>query len=144
VDQVLAKKHPASDKSKYVPGVCNIGPAERAKRRRSGIIAGAITIVLLVILVTASVSKYWRLVLILPASAAATGFLQDALHFCAGFGMKGLYNIVNGAGITNNVDLEDFRRKDRRKALNNYRYLAMYGNSYWRAKSAYIASDAVR
>jgi hypothetical protein len=100
----------------YVPGVCNIGPAERAKRRQSGIIAALIAIVLLVVLIAIGAPRGWRLLLILPASAAASGFLQDRLHFCAGFGMKGLYNVINSAGITNNVTSEEFRRKDKRRA----------------------------
>jgi hypothetical protein len=102
---------------KYIPGVCNIGPAERAQRRRSGIVASLLTMVLLVVLLGIDAPKGWRLLLILPAAGAASGFLQDAFHFCAGFGMKGLYNVVNSAGITDNVDLEEFRRKDQRKAL---------------------------
>lgn len=105
-----------SNKQKYTPGVCNIGPAERSKRRQTGIIAAIVTIVLLLILVATGVSEYWRLILFLPASAAATGFLQDAFHFCVGFGMKGLYNVVNDAGMTNNVESEEYRRKDRQKA----------------------------
>lgn len=109
-------RQPVSDKPQYIPGVCNIGPAERAKRRQSGIAAVVVTFVLLIILLTLNVSKYWRLALILPASAAASGFLQDAFHFCAGFGMKGLYNVANSAGITDNVASEEFRLKDRRKA----------------------------
>ena len=113
----LDTRQSISNEQKYIPGVCNIGPAERAKRRQSGIVAAIVTLILLAILVATGVSKYWRLTLILPASAAATGFLQDAFHFCAGFGMKGLYNVVNSTGITNSVDLEEFRRKDRRKAL---------------------------
>lgn len=105
-----------SDKQKYIPGVCNIGPAERAKRRQTGIIAVIVTIVLLVTLVASGVSVYWRLIIFLPASVAATGLLQDAFHFCVGFGIKGLYNVVNSAGITNNVESEEFRLKDRHKA----------------------------
>jgi len=101
----------------YIPGACNIGVAERAKRRQSGIVAALVTIVVLVILAMAGVPRAWRLVLILPAAGAASGFLQDAFHFCAGFGMKGLYNVVNSAGITDNVSLEEYRRKDKRKAL---------------------------
>jgi hypothetical protein len=103
--------------SAYVPGVCNIGPAERAKRRQSGIIGVVVSVILLGILLTTHAPKGWRLLLVLTVLAAASGFLQDALHFCAGFGMKGLYNVVNSAGITDNVDLEEFRRKDRNKAL---------------------------
>lgn len=106
-----------ADKSKYIPGVCNIGPAERTKRRQSGIVGLFIAMVLLVILLVIGAPKGWRLLLILPVSAAASGFLQDAFHFCAGFGMKGLYNVVNSAGITDNVASEEFRQKDRRKAL---------------------------
>jgi hypothetical protein len=101
----------------YTPGVCNIGPAERARRRQTGIIATIVTIVLLVILVATDASPYWRLILFLPATIAASGFLQDAFHFCAAFGVRGIYNVVNSAGITDNVDLEEYRRKDRNKAL---------------------------
>ena len=105
------------NKQEYIPGVCNIGPAERAQRRKIGIIFTLITIILLVILVTIDISPYWRLIIFLPATAAASGFLQDAFHFCAGFGMKGIYNVINSAGITDNIDLEEFRQKDRHKAL---------------------------
>lgn len=114
--QVQTTQHSSAAKSGYIPGVCNIGPAERAKRRRSGIIDALAAIVLLVFLHAIGTPKDWRLLLILPASASAAGFLQDLLHFCAGFGMRGLYNVANNAGITNNVTSEEFRRKDRNKA----------------------------
>ena len=106
----------ASAPAQYVPGVCNIGPAERATRRRAGIIAGIVTLVLLIVLVAIGAPKPWRLLIFLPAAAAANGFLQDAFHFCVGFGMRGLYNVINSAGITNNVELEKFRLQDKRKA----------------------------
>lgn len=117
--QTITAKKPATvnGQPKYIPGVCNIGSAERAKRRQSGIIALVIAIILLVVLIAIGASRNWRWLLILPVSAAASGFLQDALHFCAGFGMKGLYNVINSVGITENVTLEEFRRKDRHKAL---------------------------
>ena len=102
---------------KYIPGVCNIGPAERAKRRQSGYLAAIFGIVLLILLAIFGAAKGWRIVLILPFSAAASGFLQDAFHFCAGFGMKGLYNVVNSQGITDDVTKEEYRQKDKRKAL---------------------------
>ena len=112
--QIIQQK--INSKQEYIPGVCNIGPAERSKRQQSGIVATIATIVLLVIFISTGVSRYWRLLVILPSSAAAAGFLQNVFHFCAGFGMKGLYNVVNSAGITTNIDLEEFRRKDRKKA----------------------------
>ena len=103
--------------SRYVPGVCNIGPAERAKRRQSGIVGVVATIVLLAILIVLNVPHGWRLLVFLPATLAASGFLQDAFHFCAGFGLSGLYNVVNKAGVTEDVTEAEFRRKDRNKAL---------------------------
>lgn len=101
----------------YIPGVCNIGPAERAKRRRSGIAGAVIAFALLLLLLAIDAAPAWRLLLVLPVAGAASGFLQDAMHFCAGFGMKGIYNVINSVGITEDVQLEEFRRKDRDKAL---------------------------
>jgi hypothetical protein len=112
---------------KYIPGVCNIGPAERARRRQSGLLAAAVTIALLMILMAIHTPTSWRLLIFLPATAAASGYLQSAFHFCAGFGMRGLYNVVNSAGITNDVQSEEFRRKDRSKALTILAYSALVG-----------------
>lgn len=109
---------PASAKrSEYIPGVCNIGGAERARRRRSGIAGTVLALALLIFLLAIDAPPAWRLLLVLPVAAAASGFLQDAMHFCAAFGLKGIYNVINSAGITEDVELEKFRRKDRAKAL---------------------------
>ena len=107
----------ASNKQQYIPGVCNIGPAERRRRRMSGYLGVIIAIALLIVLLAINAPWPWRLFLILPLTMAASGFLQDAFHFCAGFGMKGLYNVINSVGVTDNVELEEYRKKDRRKAL---------------------------
>ena len=115
------------NKQTYVPGVCNIGPDERAKRRQGGIIASVVTLALLTILVSTHAPVGWRLLVFLPAFSAASGFLQDAFHFCAGFGMRGLYNVVNSAGITNDVANEEFRSKDRAKALNIFALSGVIG-----------------
>ena len=106
-----------SGSAEYIPGVCNIGPAERARRRRAGIASLIISAALLALLLSTHAAKPWRLLLIITVASAASGFLQDAMHFCAGFGFKGLYNVINSAGITEDVQLEEFRRKDRRKTL---------------------------
>jgi len=103
--------------SVYIPGMCNIGPAERRMRRMSGIAAILATVALLTFLLVIDAPVLWRLLLILPAAGAASGFLQDAFHFCAAFGLKGIFNVINSMGITDNVDLEEYRVKDRNKAL---------------------------
>jgi uncharacterized integral membrane protein len=106
-----------SSEQKYIPGVCNIGPAERAKRRQTGYVALLASIILMVTLVAIGAPRGWRLLLILPLSVAAVGFLQDRLHFCIGFGFKGLYNVINSAGTTDSVSQAEYRAKDRKKAM---------------------------
>ena len=100
-----------------MPGVCNIGPAERAARRRSGIFGLVIAFILLAFLLAIHAPRAWRLIVFLPAAGAASGFIQDTLHFCAGFGLKGLYNVANSLGKTDTVTQLEYRRQDKRKAL---------------------------
>lgn len=105
------------DPSEYIPGVCNIGPSERARRRVGGFFGLIATIFLLVFLVKMDYPEMLRLFLVFPATGTASAFLQDAFHFCAAFGMRGMYNVLNSAGITDNVELEEHRKKDRNKAI---------------------------
>lgn len=105
-----------SSKSNYIPGMCNIGPAERRMRRVTGFMSLSSGIILLIILAMTDVSSAWRLLLFIPFTVAASGFLQDAFHFCAAFGIKGVYNVINSQGVTDNVELEEYRKKDVRKA----------------------------
>jgi hypothetical protein len=101
----------------YVPGVCNIGAAERAQRRLSGWIGLAVTLVAEALFILLRVPAGWRLFLFLPAALGATGFLQDAMHFCAGFAMQGVFNLGPNVGKTDTVAQAEFRRKDRAKAM---------------------------
>jgi hypothetical protein len=76
----------------YRPGVCNIGPAEIARRRRVGHIGVIATIALFAALVILDLPPIVRLMLILPAGVAASGYLQARMRFCAGFATAGVYN----------------------------------------------------
>lgn len=96
----------------YVPGVCNIGPEEIARRRRSGHLGLAATIGLFVILVAIGAPPITRLLLVIPAVLSASGYLQAYLKFCAGFGSIGIYNFgQRGEQVT--VADPDSRRRDR-------------------------------
>jgi hypothetical protein len=95
-----------------------------------GIAGTIVTLLILAALLIIGGPMWWRLILVIPAAGAATGFLQDALHFCAGFGMKGIYNVINSAGITDNVDLEEFRQKDKRKAQNIIEWSGLIGLAF--------------
>jgi hypothetical protein len=100
----------------YVPGVCNIGPAEIASRRRSGHVGIAAALVLLVLLVAIGAPPIARLLIALPVAVGASGYLQAWLRFCAGFGAAGVFNFGD-RGTTQSVVDAEARRKDRTRAF---------------------------
>jgi hypothetical protein len=104
-------------KSEYIPGKCNIGPAERRARRMIGWIGLVMAGVLLGIFIFTHTPQIWRLFILIPATIAASGFLQSSFHFCAGFGMRGVFNFGPEVGKTDRVKQVEYRKKDRRKAI---------------------------
>lgn len=101
----------------YIPGVCNIGRAEVQQRKLIGWVGLAATVGAWIACSVFKVAPLWRLALFVPASIAATGFLQAAWHFCATFGVLGLANFGPNIGKTDTVEQAEFRRQDRRTAL---------------------------
>jgi hypothetical protein len=98
----------------YLSGTCNIGPAEIARRRRAGHVGLGAAPVLLAGLVAIDAPPLSRLLVVLPA-AAASGYLQARLRFCAGFGSRGIYNFGE-LGQTVQVEDAEARRRDRARA----------------------------
>jgi hypothetical protein len=103
-------------KAEYIPGVCNIGAAEIRRRRQSGWLGLGMTVLLWGVFLVLRIPAPWRLFLFFPAMISATGFLQAGLHFCAGFGMRGVFNFGSEVGKIETVEQKEFRLKDRRKA----------------------------
>ena len=107
---------PSDPLAAYEPGRCNIGPAEIERRRRAGHVgllgAGA----LLAVLVLSGAPRWTRLLVTVPAAGAASGYLQAALHFCAGFGSRGVYNF-GPLGHTEAVADADAAARDRARAV---------------------------
>jgi hypothetical protein len=101
--------------ARYEPGVCNIGPAEIARRRRVGHGGVIASVVLVAILVAIDAPAFARLLVTIPAMIAASGYLQAWLRFCAGFGAAGIYNF-GPLGRTESVADDDARSRDRRRA----------------------------
>jgi hypothetical protein len=99
----------------YRPGVCNIGPAEIARRRRAGHVGLLVTVAAYAVLVAIDAPPLARLILILPAATAASGYLQAWLKFCAGFGSRGIFNL-GPVGDTQQVVDEEARARDRARA----------------------------
>jgi hypothetical protein len=100
----------------YEPGVCNIGPAEIARRRRSGHAGLIVSVVLFALLLFVGAPHWTRLALVLTAGGSASGYLQARLHFCAGFGSSGVYNF-GPLGTVERVADRTARSRDRRRSL---------------------------
>ena len=107
----------SESRQEYIPGVCNIGKAEMRKRFVIGLSAIIACILLWGACIVFAVAPSWRLLLFFPATVAAIGFLQYAWHFCARFGLNGVFNFGPNVGKTDSVEQAEYRKKDRRTAL---------------------------
>ena len=99
----------------YQPGVCNIGSAEVARRRRAGHIGLAAALALLAVLVAIDAPNWTRLLITLPAVVAASGYIQARVKFCAGFGSRGIFNFGE-VGPSERVADDADRARDRARA----------------------------
>jgi hypothetical protein len=111
----------------YVPGVCNIGPGEIKKRKALGWIGLIASIALWAAFVMLKVAALWRLTLFVPAMLAALGFLQSVWHFCAKYGLDGVFKFGRNVGKSVGPEQAEFRRKDRRTALTIIGFSALVG-----------------
>jgi hypothetical protein len=64
------------------------------------------------VLVVVGAPPVARLLIALPAAVAASGYLQARLHFCAGFGSRGVFNF-GPLGQTQEVADGEARAQDR-------------------------------
>jgi hypothetical protein len=102
----------------YRAGICNIGPDEIARRRRTGHTGVVISVALLALLLVSGAPPLARLTVFLPASLAAAGYLQAALRFCADYGWRGVFNFgaAGHSRVTSVVEAAN-RRADRARAV---------------------------
>ncbi len=99
----------------YQPGVCNIGPDEIRRRRRSGHVGLFSAVGLYAVLVAIGAPPIARALVGLPAVISASGYLQAHFKFCAGFGSRGIFNF-GAVGETEQVADEGARAQDRARA----------------------------
>jgi len=102
-------------KPEYIPGTCNIGPAEIKARRNVAIISAIISVVLIAVLIILHADKPWRLLLFFPATSVGVGFQQWYFEFCVAFGLKGIFNFGD-IGSSYSVEQKEYFQKDRMKA----------------------------
>ena len=110
-----ARPAPSDTASGYEPGVCNIGPAEIARRRLGGHVFLAASVGLFAGLLLIDAPAPARLLVALPVAVSTSSYLQARFHFCAGFGSRGIYNFGDVGPVTHVEDPEALA-KDRRRA----------------------------
>jgi hypothetical protein len=105
----------AYESGSYVPGVCNIGKQEIAKRRRAGIAALAVAAALAILLVALDAPAAARWLLVIPVGLGAVGLLQARRRFCVQFAAMGISDSSDQG--TQRVDDPVARAADRRTAI---------------------------
>ena len=113
--------------SEYVPGVCNIGAGEIARRRQSAIVAGAATAGLAAAMLALHAPRLLRLAIALPAASTAVSALQAREHFCVAYGTRGVQNVTGTVGVPASVLEAASRAADRRRAMQMIRRGALVG-----------------
>ncbi|HSI99227.1 MAG TPA: hypothetical protein VLA59_02455 [Patescibacteria group bacterium] len=100
----------------YQPGACNIGPAEIRRRRMAGHAGLVASVALMAVLVAVGAPAVLRLLVVLPATLSASGYLQARMRFCANYGWRGIFNLGE---IGDDAEVADraARAADRRLAL---------------------------
>ena len=103
------------NKFDYIPGTCNIGPAELKARKNVAVFSGVLSIAVIILLYFTHADKLWRLVLFIPAGIFGVSFQQWYNKFCVRFGLSGVFNFGD-MGKTYTVEQKEDFNKDRRKA----------------------------
>jgi hypothetical protein len=95
--------------------VCpNIGPRERQRRLVGGFVFLAVAACIAGCLILFDAPRPWRLLVFLPAWAAAIGFFQASAKTCVALAARGLKNMDAGdEQITNPTELTQVRAQSR-------------------------------
>ncbi|HTA83615.1 MAG TPA: hypothetical protein VK783_11790 [Bacteroidia bacterium] len=104
-----------NDEDRYIPGTCNIGKEEVAKRRKSMMFAGALVMIIISSMLLFHAGKIWRFFVFFPAVSFAVGVQQVYFKFCVAFGMKGFFNFKD-LGESVSIEEAEMRRLDKAKA----------------------------
>ncbi|MFM8279109.1 MAG: hypothetical protein ACKN9R_01995 [Candidatus Limnocylindrus sp.] len=102
----------------YAPGACNIGPAEIARRRRAALVGAIGTVALCAVLIASGTAPgdLGRLLVGLPLTGAAIGWIQAQRRFCLAYGFAGTFNLGAIGEMHRVVDIASLAA-DRRAAL---------------------------
>ena len=79
----------------YAPGACNIGPDEIARRRQAAVVGFVVSLSLatVLLLVGTPAGDPVRLLVAIPLTGAAIGWVQARRRFCMAYGLAGTFNL---------------------------------------------------
>ena len=102
----------------YAPGACNIGPDEIARRRQAAAAGFVVSLSLatVLLLVGTAIGDPVRLLVGLPLTGAAIGWIQARRRFCMAYGLAGTFNLGK-IGEMSRVTDQAALAADRRTAL---------------------------
>ena len=102
----------------YVAGACNIGPEEITRRKRAAVAGLAATLFLGAALLALGAPSGLgpRLLIALPLTGAAIGWIQARRRFCMAYGLAGTFNLGK-IGEMSRVSDQAALAADRRTAL---------------------------
>jgi hypothetical protein len=100
----------------YVPGVCNINREEIKKRQTIGYVSLAVSVAILALLLIAGSSRWFRLVIALPAIVMVSGFLQAKNHFCVGYAGAGQENASEGSTTATTITDDTAKTLDKKRS----------------------------
>ena len=103
--------------AEYQPGQCNIGPAERTRRRYVGYLGFLVGVLVVIAVPLLELEPLWLFVSAAPFYGGFLGVLQSRARFCAGFGLAGVYDVTENGGDRVEVADPDDRSADRRKSV---------------------------
>ena len=102
--------------TEYIPGSCNIGPAEIRQRRAVATIGFALFITSSIALFGIDAPRATRLGLFFPLLVASVGWVQSRKKFCLAYGFMGTFNFGK-LGKVSRVSDKASLAADRKTAL---------------------------
>lgn len=102
--------------AEYIPGSCNIGPAEIRQRQAVAILGFTLFIASSLALFGIDAPRSTRLGLFFPLLVASVGWVQSRKRFCLAYGFMGTFNFGK-LGKISRVSDKQSKRADRLTAL---------------------------
>jgi hypothetical protein len=109
----------------YIPGTCNLGAGEVARRRMVAAIGLVLSLSALAALITTSAPREARFGIFIPLLVMSIGWVQSRKKFCLAYGFAGTFNFGKLGEMSRVADPAD-RAADRRTALLIFGQSALY------------------